>query len=97
MTRAPKLDEPLISARLAALGGWQREGDTIVRTFHFKNYHEVMAFVNATAWISHREDHHPDMVLGYNRCRVAYTSHDVGGLSERDFRCAMRIDALFSL
>jgi 4a-hydroxytetrahydrobiopterin dehydratase len=84
-----------ISTRLAALDGWTREGALIVKLFRFADYHETMAFVNAVAWIAHRSDHHPDLEVGYNRCRVAYTTHDTGGLSEQDFACAARIDALF--
>ena len=56
-----------------------------------------MAFVNATAWISHRSDHHPDIALGYNQCKVVYTTHSVNGLSINDFICAAKIDALFAL
>ena len=52
------------------------------------------AFVNATAWVSHHEDHHPDLEVGYNRCRVRYSTHSVGGLSENDFICAAKVDAL---
>jgi 4a-hydroxytetrahydrobiopterin dehydratase len=53
--------------------------------------------VNATAWISHREDHHPDLAVGYNRCEVRYSTHAIGGLSENDFICAAKIDELFRL
>jgi 4a-hydroxytetrahydrobiopterin dehydratase len=53
--------------------------------------------VNAAAWISHREDHHPDMTVGYSKCRVEYTTHAIGGLSENDFICAAKLDALFRL
>jgi 4a-hydroxytetrahydrobiopterin dehydratase len=56
-----------------------------------------MAFVNAAAWISHREDHHPDMTVGYGKCRVDYSTHAIGGLSENDFICAAKLDALFAL
>jgi 4a-hydroxytetrahydrobiopterin dehydratase len=56
-----------------------------------------MAFVNASAWISHREDHHPDLLVGYNRCRAAYVTHAIGGLSENDFICAAKLDALFEI
>ncbi len=56
-----------------------------------------MAFVNALAWVSHREDHHPDLEVGYNQCRVAYWTHAVGGLSENDFICAAKCDALLEL
>ncbi len=83
---------------LAALSaGWtlREDGDlAIERVFKFKNYYETMAFVNAVAWIAHREDHHPDVEIGYNRCRVRYSTHAVKGLSENDFICAAKIDAL---
>lgn len=82
---------------LAQLDGWQREGTRIGKTFRFKNYYETLAFVNASAWISHREDHHPDIALGYNQCSVSYTTHAIGGLSENDFICAAKLDALFAL
>jgi len=76
------------------LSGWERKGGEIAKQFSFKNYYETMAFVNATAWISHRQDHHPDLEVGYNKVRVLYSTHSVGGLSENDFICAAKIDAL---
>ncbi len=76
--------------------GWSHdpESSRIRRCFKFTNYYETMAFVNALAWIAHREDHHPDLQTGYNRCVVSYTTHAVGGLSVNDFICAARIDEL---
>jgi len=53
-----------------------------------------MAFVNALAFMAHREDHHPDLGVHYDRCVVRYSTHDVGGLSENDFICAAKADAL---
>jgi 4a-hydroxytetrahydrobiopterin dehydratase len=91
------LNEQEVAVRLDALDGWRREGASIVKEFRFADYHETMAFVNAVAWIAHRSDHHPDLAVGYNRCRVAYTTHDAGGLSAKDFDNAARIDALFRL
>lgn len=70
------------------------DGKGIERIFRFKNYYQTIAFVNALAWVAHAEDHHPDMQVGYNRCVVCYSTHSVGGLSENDFICAARIDAL---
>ena len=69
-------------------------GGEISRTFTFTNYYQTMAFVNALAWIAHSEDHHPDIEVGYKRCQVRYSTHMIGGLSENDFICAARIDAL---
>jgi 4a-hydroxytetrahydrobiopterin dehydratase len=77
--------------------GWTIENGKLVKVYPFKNYYETMAFVNALAWISHREDHHPDLEVGYNKCKVAYMTHDVGGLSEKDYACAAKADALFKL
>ena len=82
---------------LKGLQGWALDGGTIAKTYEFKNYFETMAFVNAAAWISHREDHHPDMLVGYNKCRVSYITHAIDGLSENDFICAAKLDALFEL
>ena len=79
---------------LKGLSGWEYSNGMVQKTFKFKNYHETMAFVNAAAWISHREDHHPDITVGYGQCHVALNTHDVGGLSETDFDCATRIEAL---
>ena len=94
------LDTNAVEQLLAKLSGWQLAMDSpprITKSYHFKNYHETMAFVNATAWVSHREDHHPDLTVSYNACKVSYTTHAIGGLSDNDFICAAKIDALFDL
>ena len=82
---------------LKGLQGWALDGKMIAKTYEFKNYFETMAFVNAAAWISHREDHHPDMLVGYGKCRVSYVTHAIDGLSENDFICAAKLDALFEI
>jgi 4a-hydroxytetrahydrobiopterin dehydratase len=91
------LSDDQVRPLLKGLAGWSREGNAIAKTYRFANYHETMAFANATAWISHREDHHPELVVGYNQCKVSYWTHAIGGLSENDFICAAKIDALFEL
>ncbi|HTH39755.1 MAG TPA: 4a-hydroxytetrahydrobiopterin dehydratase [Rhodocyclaceae bacterium] len=93
----PPLSDQEADALLVQIPAWRREGSTLVRRFSFRNYHETMAFVNATAWISHREDHHPDLEVGYNQCTVRYSTHAIQGLSRNDFICAAKIDALFEL
>ncbi len=70
--------------------------NVISREFRFPDFHRCVAFVNAVAYIAHQEDHHPDMEVGYNRCQLRYSTHDVGGLSRNDFICAARVDALES-
>jgi len=82
---------------LQSLKGWTLEGGRLVKLYPFRNYYETMAFVNALAWISHREDHHPELAVGYNQCKVAYVTHAIGGLSENDFICAAKCDALLQL
>lgn len=84
-------DADVLSAQLS---DWERKGDQIVKTFSFKNHYRTMAFVDAVAFISHQEDHHPDMLVRYNSCTVTYTTHAINGLSENDFICAARLDAL---
>jgi 4a-hydroxytetrahydrobiopterin dehydratase len=93
----PKLLDAEIHALIGQLEGWEYRDGALVKTYAFRNYHETVAFVNATAWISHREDHHPDLVVAYNKCEVRYWTHAIGGLSENDFICAAKIDALFRL
>ena len=97
MTKAQAMTEAEIATELKRLEAWVRDGDNIHKTFRFPDYHHTMAFVNATAWISHRADHHPDIALGYNQCKVVFTTHSVNGLSVNDFNCAAKIDALFAL
>jgi len=86
-----------IAALLKHLKGWEHVNGVIAKSYSFTNYYQTMAFVNAAAWISHREDHHPDVAVGYNQCRVTYVTHAINGLSENDFICAAKLDALFDL
>ena len=76
--------------------GWALNDVTteIAREYGFNDFYRTMAFVNAVAFIANREDHHPDLEVGYNRCRVRYSTHAIKGLSENDFICAAKIDAL---
>lgn len=93
----PPLTDAKADSLIQELDGWQRSAGLIGKTFRFKNYYETMAFVNAVAWMAHREDHHPELAVGYNSCRVEYTTHAVHGLSENDFICAAKVDGLFKL
>lgn len=90
----PPLEEVRIQELLARVPGWTREGNAIARTFVFKDYYRTVAFVNAVAWIAHREDHHPDIAFGYKTCTIRYSTHAIGRLSENDFICAAKINAL---
>jgi len=93
----PPLDPEQAAGLLAALApGWRiaEDGRSIRRAFSFTDFYETMAFVNAVAWIANTEDHHPDLEVGYDYCRLAFSTHSVGGLSENDFICAAKVDAL---
>ncbi len=74
--------------------GWEVVDGQLSKAFQFENHYQAMAFVNAVAWISHREDHHPEMVVGYSTVSVRYSTHSVAGLSENDFICAAKVDHL---
>jgi 4a-hydroxytetrahydrobiopterin dehydratase len=92
---------PLTPAEAADLkrelhGDWQLAADarSLKRSLEFKDFYRTMSFVNALAHIANVEDHHPDLEVGYGYCRIIYTTHAVGGLSQNDFICAARIDRL---
>jgi len=91
-----RLDDARVRALLAQLSGWALadDGYAIARTFKFDDYYRTISFVNALAHIANREDHHPDLGVHYDRCEVRFSTHDVGGLSENDFICAAKADAL---
>jgi 4a-hydroxytetrahydrobiopterin dehydratase len=93
---APALSSSEVADLLDEVPGWEivSEGKRLAKTYEFKNFHETMEFVNALAWVVHREDHHPDLEVSYKRCRVVFWTHTVGGVSENDFICAAKIDAL---
>jgi 4a-hydroxytetrahydrobiopterin dehydratase len=91
MTRQAMSDAE-VAARLG--GGWQALDGALLKRFDFDDYHRTMAFVNAVAWIAHREDHHPDLQLHYGHCIVRWQTHSAGGITERDFHCAALVDAL---
>jgi 4a-hydroxytetrahydrobiopterin dehydratase len=77
-------------------GDWQLSDDakSLHREWKFRNFFHTMSFVNAVAHIANAEDHHPDLEVGYGVCRMKYTTHAINGLSENDFICAAKVDAL---
>jgi 4a-hydroxytetrahydrobiopterin dehydratase len=90
----PAMAADAIAARLAQAPGWKLASGCIEKRFDFQNYHQTMAFVNALAWVAHMQDHHPDLLVSYNRCTVRFNTHSVGGISINDFICAAKVDAL---
>lgn len=99
------LDAGDIVKYLPLVPGWQQEQTPeqdharLVKTFSFQDYHATLAFINAIAYVIHDEDHHPELVVTYNRCVVRFDTHSVnegrGGLSVNDFICAAKVDAIF--
>ncbi len=89
---------PTIESYLSQLPGWDVSLDykTISKPFNFKNYHQVMAFINAIAWVAHKEDHHPDICFGYNSVKVTLTTHTAKGITLNDLIMAAKIDQLLT-
>jgi 4a-hydroxytetrahydrobiopterin dehydratase len=79
---------------LSHVDDWEVVNGVLEKTYQFEDHYQTMAFVNAVAWTSHREDHHPEMVVGYDTCTLRYHTHTVNGLSRNDFLCAAKADHL---
>jgi 4a-hydroxytetrahydrobiopterin dehydratase len=93
---AGALDQAAIDAMLPEVPGWDVRDDHLVRSFEFKDYHETIEFVNALAWMTHAQDHHPELTVRYRHCIVAYSTHTAGNkVSDNDFICAAKANALY--
>ena len=90
----PTLPPEEVESLLSRIEGWSLADGHLERSFRFGNYHETIAFVNAVAWVAHREGHHPDLEVGFRSCKVKYWTHAIDGLSENDFICAAKINEL---
>jgi 4a-hydroxytetrahydrobiopterin dehydratase len=84
----------LVTQHLVLVPGWAHQNGAIEKQFSFKDYSQTLAFVNAVAAIAEREDHHPHIAFGYNRCTLRFDTHSVGGMSLNDFICAAQVEAL---
>jgi 4a-hydroxytetrahydrobiopterin dehydratase len=87
-----KMDEAGLSPALASLPNWKREGQTISRTYEFKDFPAAMKFVKAVAELAEQVQHHPDIDVRWNRVTLALTTHDAGGLTAKDFALARECD-----
>jgi 4a-hydroxytetrahydrobiopterin dehydratase len=92
----PAMTQDEVNQLLHQIPGWEvsKDAKSIHRRFSFKGFYKTMAFVNAVAWVANQENHHPDMEVGYNYCNIKYTTHAVDGLTQNDFICAAKINAL---
>ncbi|MCC6909187.1 MAG: 4a-hydroxytetrahydrobiopterin dehydratase [Phycisphaerales bacterium] len=89
-----KLSFPEIEARLDELSDWTAVGDTISRTFEFRNFVEAIEFVNRVAEHAEEVQHHPDILVRWNRVTLTLSTHDAGGVTEKDLAFAKAADAL---
>lgn len=82
-------------ARMALLHpDWRLDGARLLRRFAFKGFAKAVQMANLAAWLGEKTGHHPDVGFGWGWCEVAFTSHELGGVSENDFICAARLDAI---
>jgi len=91
-----RLDDATIASLLQEIPGWERQRDALVRTYVFKNFREAMAFVNRVAELAEEARHHPDITIRYNRVHLLLTTHEAGGITERDIALARKLAELAS-
>jgi 4a-hydroxytetrahydrobiopterin dehydratase len=91
---AVKLERQRVAEHLQKLPQWSLQGDQIERLFVFENFVDAMIFVNKVAEIAEEESHHPDIRILYNRVTLTLSTHDAGGLTQKDFQMAHRIDSV---
>ncbi len=89
----PKLTAAQIKSVLATVPAWKRKGSAVVRTFQFKDFVVAVRFVNAVAKLAEKAAHHPDIDVRWNKVSLLLTTHDAGGLTEKDFALAAKCDA----
>ncbi len=93
MTKPTKLSSADVETRLAGLTGWCRQGEAIVKHYTHGSFPEAIAFVTRMAFGAEAADHHPDILVSYKRVTLTYSTHSVGGITEKDFEGAMLADA----
>lgn len=90
----PKLSDTAVNEALKKMPGWERHGDAIRRIFEFPTFPAGIEFVNKVARAAEEAQHHPDITINYNKVTMSLTSHDSGGVTDRDMRMAGKIDLL---
>jgi 4a-hydroxytetrahydrobiopterin dehydratase len=90
----PKFTPVQIEAALPGVPDWKKTGDAITRTYQFKDFPAAIAFVNAVAKLAEQAWHHPDIDIRWNKVTLALSTHDQGGLTEKDFDLARKFDQL---
>lgn len=74
--------------------GWREEGGCLKKTFVFKDFIESLSFVVKVGMVAEKIGHHPDITINYNKVSLSLTTHDAGGITERDYELAKLIDEL---
>jgi 4a-hydroxytetrahydrobiopterin dehydratase len=88
------LDAAAVTAALADLPGWARSGDEIEKTFECASFPDAVAFVVRIGFLAEKANHHPDLDVRWRNLRVALTTHDQGGLTEKDIALAGQIEGV---
>ena len=83
-----------IDIMLDSLDSWEYKNGKLTKIWILKNHYQAISFVNAIAWISHQENHHPYITVGFKDVKVEYWTHAIDGISENDFICAAKVDQL---
>jgi 4a-hydroxytetrahydrobiopterin dehydratase len=90
----PVLSSAALNQALTSLPDWQLTGGALTRSFAFTDFGEAMSFVNSVAALAERAGHHPDIDIRYNEVKLALSTHDAGGITEKDFSLAAEIGNL---
>jgi len=89
-----RLSEAEVAAKLKGVPEWKRVGDSIERTWRFETFLEAVAFMNRVFALAEEANHHPDLLNSWTKVRVRFTTHDAGGLTNRDFKMAAKVDGI---
>ncbi len=89
-----RMSDDEVKDQLSKLGGWEREGDALMREFEFANFVGSVDFVNRLTPVAEEMNHHPDLSISWNKVRVSLSTHSAGGITENDFKLAAKIDSL---
>ena len=94
----PAMAVDAASGLMAQLDAWtlSDDGRSIFKRFEFKGFAKPVEMANLAAWLGNKQGHHPDIAFGWGYCEVRFTTHAAGGLTENDFICAAKLDALLA-
>jgi len=94
MARPAKLDRSDVDTWLTAHPGWERDGEALVRSFKLADFGSALAFAVRLGMIAEKKDHHPDILIGWGKARVLWTTHDAGGITRLDLELAEATETL---